>query len=173
MDEVAVLELLKSLRAHRHFADRPVSDGEIVRMLEVARWTGSARNRQPWRLVVVKTQEVRRTLSNLGRYAQHLALAPLGVAIATDDTLGGRDTAFDAGRVCQNLALAAHGLGLASCPVTLHPEDNADRAARLVGLERPWRIDHVLAVGQPADPPPGTPAIQQGRRTVDELAWEV
>lgn len=173
MDEESALGFLKSLRAHRHFAVDRVSDHDVGRMLEAARWTGSARNRQPWRLVIVRSDEVRRELSNLGLYAQHVALAPLAVAIATDDESGGRDTAFDAGRLCQNLALAAHGLGLASCPVTLHPEENTERAARLLRLGPPWRVEHVLVIGHPVDPPPGNSAVERGRRPMEEIAWEV
>jgi nitroreductase len=39
--------LLRSLRVVRRYADRPVPDDVLLSILEVARWTGSAKNTQP------------------------------------------------------------------------------------------------------------------------------
>ncbi|MCE2530836.1 MAG: nitroreductase family protein, partial [Acidimicrobiia bacterium] len=36
------------LRAIRNYADRPVEPEDLRRVLEAARWTGSAKNRQNW-----------------------------------------------------------------------------------------------------------------------------
>lgn len=55
----------------------------------------------------------------------------------------------------------------------LHPDENADRAARLLGLGWPWRVEHVLAVGYPLEPPRGDAAIGRGRLPMQELVWEV
>lgn len=173
MDSEPLLRLIMSLRVTRHFGAEPVSDHDLRRVLEVARWTGSARNRQPWRFVTVSEYALREKLSTLGAYARHLANAPLAVAIGTNDELGGRDTAFDAGRLCQNIALAAYAVGLASCPATLYPDEQARKAAQLVGLDPPWRVEHVLALGHPAVTPTGTSAIAQGRQPLAELSWEL
>ncbi|MEW2353028.1 nitroreductase family protein [Spirillospora sp. NPDC029432] len=66
MEEEPLRAPVSSLRATRWFDDRPVPAAEIVRMLEAARWTGSARNRQPWRFVVVQDRGPLRELSLLG-----------------------------------------------------------------------------------------------------------
>jgi nitroreductase len=137
--------------------------------LEVGRWTGSARNHQPWRFAVVRDSLVRERLSQLGQYAQHLTTAPVIIVVLADPTLGRSDVEFDVGRLCQNLVLAASAQGLGSCPVTLHPENNATTAARLVGLDSPWRAGHVVAVGHSAPRPRGRSAIATGRRPIDEL----
>lgn len=160
-----------SLRATRWFADTPVPRHEIVRVLEAARWTGSARNRQPWRFVVVRDPGLRSELSRLGAYAAHLAGAPVVVLLAVDHASGGEDAEFDAGRAAQNLMLAAHDLGLGSCPASFFPAANAERAGRLVGVEAPWKVRTGISLGHPAPArgPGGRSAIPPGRLPLDRL----
>jgi len=50
-------------------------------ILEVARWSGSASNRQPWEILVVRDEETLRALSEVRGYADHLAGAPLGIVL--------------------------------------------------------------------------------------------
>ncbi|MEU0479024.1 nitroreductase family protein [Streptosporangium sp. NPDC006013] len=157
------------LRATRWFADTPVPTGDIVRVLEAARWTGSARNRQPWRFVVVRDRGLQQRLSLLGGYAAHLAAAPVVVLLAVDHGTGGEDAEFDAGRAAQSLMLAAHDLGLGSCPASFFPAANAERAGRMVGVEAPWQVRTAISLGHPAPAPRGRSAIPSGRLPLDEL----
>lgn len=167
-----LLDWLRTPRATRWFTEEPVAERDIRSICEVARWTGSARNRQPWRLRVATEPDLRRRLSTLGDYALHLANAPAVLAIAVDPELGGRDTPFDEGRLCQSIVLAAHALGLGSCPVTLHPEQNVAAAGRLLGLTARWQVRHVVALGHPAPRPPGVSAIPTGRLAASALLGE-
>ncbi|PXY30336.1 hypothetical protein DI005_12095 [Prauserella sp. PE36] len=160
--------LITSLRATRFFLDHAVPPEDIEAIVDVARWTGSARNRQPWRFVAVNDRGVRAGLARLGQYAQVLAHAPTVLLLLSGPDRS-QDTEFDLGRVCQSLLLAAHARSLGSCPVSLYPEDNAYAAARLVGLCAPWRADHAIALGRPAPAPPGRSAIPTGRKPVREL----
>ncbi|MFB4315905.1 nitroreductase family protein [Actinomadura sp. 21ATH] len=169
MEEEPLRAPVSSLRATRWFDDRPVPAAEIVRVLEAARWTGSARNRQPWRFVVVQDRSLLRELSLLGGYAAHLAAAPVAVVLAVDHAAGGQDAEFDAGRVAQSLMLAAHGLGLGSCPASFFPAANAERAARLCGVRPPWKVRTAISLGYPAPAPRGRSAIPSGRLPLDGL----
>jgi len=107
-----LLRALASLCATRRFSSRPIDPADIDRIMEVARWTGSARNRQPWRLITLETSSELTALSRLGAYAQHVRDCPLAVLIAIDRESGGADAEFDAGRLVQNVMLAAHAPGL-------------------------------------------------------------
>ncbi|MGW4029426.1 nitroreductase family protein [Streptomyces sp. NPDC004838] len=168
-----LLAALSSLRATRWFTEAAVTDGELHAVLEAARWTGSARNRQPWRFVVVRDARVRRELSLLGSYAGHLALAPVVVALAVDEEGGGEDAQFDAGRVAQNLMLAAGAAGLGSCPASFFPRANADRAGALCRVAAPWRVRTAISLGHPAPAPSGTSAIPTGRIPLSRLVTEI
>ena len=65
--------VLRSLRSVRRFSSQPVPDTVVQDILEVARWTGSAKNTQPWELVVVSDRDLLTQLAALGHYAGHLA----------------------------------------------------------------------------------------------------
>ncbi len=164
------LDALAGLRATRWFTADPVADADVDRVLEVGRWTGSARNRQPWRVAVVRDAARRRELSRLGAFALHLEAAPVTLLLAIDLARGGADAEFDAGRLAQSLMLAADALGLGTCPVTFFPDDNVRRATEIAGLGPPWRVRTGIALGNPApDPPAGRRAIPSGRRPLGEL----
>ncbi|MFJ1455123.1 nitroreductase family protein [Nocardia sp. N2S4-5] len=162
----------RTLRSVRHFLPTAVPRSDVERIIDVARRTGSARNRQPWRFVAVTGPEVRRDLSRCGNFALHLADAPLVLVLLSHDN-GFADTEFDMGRVAQSICLAADDLGLGTCLTTFHPDDNVRRAARLVGAPPGWLARHAVATGYPAPAPNSAPtAIPRGRLPVaDLLTW--
>ena len=162
----------RSLRATRSFRPDPVPHAVLADLFESARWTGSARNRQPWRVIAFSDPRERKALSMLGRYSAHLAGAPLAVLLAIDHELGGADAEFDAGRFAQTLMLAAQAHGLGSCPVSFFPEENVSAATQRAGLRDPWRVRTAIAIGYPESAPstPGARSvIPTGRHSVDAI----
>lgn len=57
-----ILELARSRRTVRRFQGREVGLEDIVYVLEVARQAPSGANRQPWRFVVVRDQDIKRVV---------------------------------------------------------------------------------------------------------------
>ncbi|MHA6630241.1 nitroreductase family protein [Pseudonocardia sichuanensis] len=166
--ELATLRRLVAARAVRTFDDRPVPDETVRAIIDVARWTGSARNRQPWRFAVVTDPRTRSALARLGAYAEHLRGAPCVLALlAADD--GRRDTGFDVGRVAQSVVMAATAAGLGCCPATLYPDENVERAGRLLGAPAGWQVRWCFSLGYPGQAPRGRSAVPTGRRSVDDL----
>src|SRR5258708_24602860 len=76
-----IIVLLKRLRAIRQFRPAPVPQEVVDAVLEVARWSGSASNRQPWEFVLIRNRETLRALAALEGYAHHLAGAALGIVL--------------------------------------------------------------------------------------------
>lgn len=163
------LRLLIRRPAVRTLTAEDVPDDVLRAVVDDARWTGSARNGQPWRFVALRDAELRRALSRLGAYAAHLADAPV-VLVVLSPAEARWDSEFDVGRVVQSLTLAAAERGLGTCPVSLYPEDNALLAAELVGADAGWTARHALTLGHAAPPRfTGPSAIPRGRLAVDEL----
>ncbi|MFJ4651265.1 nitroreductase family protein [Nocardia sp. NPDC088792] len=162
-------EAIRGLRAVRRFLPDDIPGPVLERIVDAARWTGSARNRQPWRFVAVTNPQVRNALSGFGGYAVHLATAPLVLVLASRDN-GFSDTEFDMGRLTQSVCLIAAAHGLGSCPTTLHPAANVARAAELLRLDAGWLPRHAIALGYPDPAAAHSPtAIPQGRRPIVEL----
>ncbi|MBL6808875.1 MAG: nitroreductase family protein, partial [Pseudomonadales bacterium] len=62
------MELYEAFRgtfAARHFTDEPVSDAQIYRLLDAARFAPSGGNRQGWRVVIVREAATRAALEPL------------------------------------------------------------------------------------------------------------
>ncbi|MGI5130519.1 nitroreductase family protein [Pseudonocardia sp. CA-107938] len=162
------LDALVAARSVRTFADRPVDRATVEQLVEVARRTGSARNRQPWRFVAVDDVATLRLLAGCGAYAGHLAGAPCAIVLLSADD-GRRDTEFDLGRVAQSLTLAATAAGLGSCLATFYPEPQIARAAAALAVGPGWVPRHALSLGHPAPRPAGRSAVPGGRLPVPEL----
>src|SRR5690348_14439959 len=103
---------IASRRETRAFRPEPVPDAVVNRILDAGRISGSSRNSQPWRFVVVRTRELLDRLARTLYAPGNLAAAPLFVAVL----LNGERFAFDGGRAAQNMMLAAWNDGLGSCP---------------------------------------------------------
>src|SRR5260370_35792538 len=72
-----LIALLKSLRAVRQFRPDPLPQEVVDAVLVVAHWSGSASNRQPWELVVIRNRETPRALASIGRFEANLVGVPL------------------------------------------------------------------------------------------------
>jgi nitroreductase len=158
---------IASRRDRRDYVGRPVAEETVQTILDAGRLSGSAKNRQPWRFVVVS--ERRAALAELVYAPDNVAAAGLVVAIVVPD--GPRPT-FDAGRVTQNMLLAAWNEGVVSCPNGLR---DADAAHTLLELAEAERIAIVLSYGYPKRPADVSArdatawSEQADRRPLDEL----
>ena len=136
---------IASKRDERRYAERPIPDDVVLRILDAGRLAGSAVNRQPWTFRVVQTRERVEALAETVYAAQNVLTAGLVVAITTP---GGRST-LDVGRCAQNMMLAAWNEGIVSCPNGM---PDAERAADALGLAGDERPALVLSFGYLATP---------------------
>lgn len=160
-----VLNFLRSLRVVRNFTSQPVSDEDVTAMLEVARWTGSSKNRQSWGFLVIRERSQLDALAECGSFTGPIRNAPLVIApIGLPDAYE-----WDMGRVSHNLMLAAKALGLGSCPVTLHRNEEAKK---VLGIPEDHGCRVVVAIGHPdmtAERAAREVNPLSGRRGMDEL----
>ncbi len=148
------------LRAIRNYADQQISDEDLERILQAARWTGSSKNRQSWSWVVIQDPEQRRQLAEAGDFTDPVRNAPTVIALIQEPD----GYEMDTGRLAQNIMLAADAVGVASCPITLHREDVA---AKVLGLPVGSRCRYAVALGYPGKA--AGPAKMGGRKPLVEL----
>jgi len=135
-------------RQCRHFTDEPVDEADLRALTEVARWTGSSRNSQPWLFLVTRDVDLIRALGELGHpqtRALHLASAAIAIVMPQDETRTAT-YAYDEGRVAERILVAAGmlGLGAGICWVR---SDVRQRAAELLALPADRFVRTVMAVG--------------------------
>lgn len=148
------------LRAIRNYADRQLSDEDLHRILEAARWTGSSKNRQSWSWIVIQTPEQRKRLAEAGDFTDPVRNAPTVIALVQEE----EGYEMDTGRLAQNIMLAADAIGVASCPITLHRDD---QAAEVLGLPAGSRCRYAVTLGYRGQE--AGPAKMGGRRPLEAL----
>jgi nitroreductase len=115
MGTAEIIEFLRTLRSVRRFTDQPVPQPVLDDLLNVARWSGSAKNRQPWNFIVIRDRATLQRLSELEGYVRHLAGAALAIVLVMDgDPDVVEQETFDEGILSQRLQLAAMANGLGS-----------------------------------------------------------
>ena len=112
---------IASKRDERRYADRPVADDDVLRILDAGRLSGSSQNKQLWNFVVVSDTAA---LADAVWAPENVQTAGLVVAIVGDAGM------FDVGRCAQNMMLAAWDRGVVSCPNGIK---DAGRAAEIAG----------------------------------------
>ncbi len=161
--------VIASRREVRAYADRPVPDATARRILDAGRLAGSAKNRQPWRFLLVESDAARDRLARAVYEPDNVRGASLVVAVAAR-------SGFDTGRCAQNMMLAAWNEGVGSCPNGLREPAEGRRALGLGGEDE---IAIVLTFGYPAraaDPLRRTPeewSARANRRPLDDLVERV
>ena len=102
---------MRQVRQARLYGPDPVPEGVVNQLLEIARWTGSSRNTQPWHFIVVTDKEQLRQISQLRTAINWVADAPLAIAIVLDGE-NEMSESYDEGRVTERLLIGARILGL-------------------------------------------------------------
>jgi nitroreductase len=64
-----ILDVITSRRSIRRYKPDPIPDEMIDKILEAARWAPTGENHQPWRLIVVRDQKMKKRISQLARIA--------------------------------------------------------------------------------------------------------
>jgi nitroreductase len=77
------MDLLHALRTNaavREFADEPVTDEVLTKLLDTARFAPSGGNRQPWRVAVIRDAALRRSLADLCSpvWSEYVAIGSTG-----------------------------------------------------------------------------------------------
>jgi nitroreductase len=161
-----------SKRDWRSYADRPLPDDVVERILDAGRLTGSATNRQPWTFVVVTDAARKEQLSLTVYAAGNVQGAAVAIAIATE----GGGSPLDVGRAMQNMMLVAWNEGVVSCPNGM-PDPAA--AAQVLGLEGDLQPVNILTFGYPRrELEPESRSAEEwsadaNRKPVDELVRRV
>lgn len=134
---VDVYLAVASKRDQRDYADTPIPEDLVRRILDAGRLSGSSRNSQRWEFVVVETAQ--QQLADTVWEPRNVLGAKLVVAIC------GEPQDRDVGRCAQNMMLCAWGEGVTSCPNGIR---DPEAAARICGAE----VKLVLTFGYPARP---------------------
>jgi nitroreductase len=163
------VEEVRKVRQARLFDATPVPEDVLEQILEVARWTGSARNTQPWHFVVVSDKETLGKLSQLRAPINWVAGAPLAIAIVLDGP-DSTTVAYDEGRVSERMFVAVRLLGLGGGTAWFGDESQQATAKEILGIPAEKVARSLVVLGYPTTTKDHRPnANTGGRKPLSEI----
>jgi len=161
-----VSEAIRLKRAVREFSPQPISNENVVHILNAGRRAQSAKNQQQWEFIAIREKAVLSSLAKCATNAPHLARAALGIAILTPDPAQRWSILFDAGQAAAYMQLAAWEKGIGSCLATIYePEE----ARETLGFPSDMHIRVAISLGYPKDPSVlKTPPRSGGRKPMEQ-----
>ena len=145
------IDILLTRRSVRRYADTPIPQEKIDKILEAGRQSPSAVNRQPWHFILITDQSIKDKLGN-GLFNRHIRKAPLTIigTYTTDDPVTKRWGHTDTIIALQTMAIAAHLQNIATCWTGDYNEDNLRRT---LNIPETTHIAALITFGNPQKPP--------------------
>ncbi len=165
------IALLQGLRAVRQFRPQPIPQQVIADILTVARWSGSAKNTQPWEFLLVRDRETLKALAALDGFVKHLADAQLVVVLVMAGENEESET-YDEGRLSERIGLAAWAHGVGSSIGWFAPNARTT-AKQLLGIPDDRLVRTAISLGYPDEAAQrARPKPAQARKPLGELVHE-
>ena len=162
---MTVSDLIRTQRATRQFSQQPVSEEDVLTILNAGRRAQSSKNTQPWYFIVIRDRETLQRLAECGKFASHLPGAAFAIALVTANA-----DRFDLGQAAAYLQLAAWDLGIGSCIVAMH---EAEKARAVLNIPADLYFNLIIDFGYPAPQENPQPLRKGGRKPLDEVVrWE-
>ena len=139
--------VVSRVRQTRDFRPDPVPEDVLLDILDVARWTGSVSNRQPWTFIVVTDPDTRRQMAEAATNTPHIGIAP-AVIVAAMEPRGVETDNFDEGRLAERIMIAAAAHGVAS-GIGRAQGDAKAAIGRLLGVPDEMVVRTMVSVGYP------------------------
>lgn len=158
-------------RSIREYLDQPVEDAKIQQMLESARWAPSGNNTQPWKFIVVKSDDVREKLAQVSHQQKWMMSAPVFIACVADPQQRSADqnnlaidensshhelkqVIRDTAIATEHLVLEAENQGLGTCWVAWFMQEEI---RPILKIPNDKYVVAIITVGYPAHTPAPTP----------------
>jgi nitroreductase len=147
-----ILRPLRRTRQFREFEPTPLDRATIDALLDVARWTGSGSNSQPWRFLVLTDRSTLDRVRDAGLpQTRGLTTAPAAIAIAVPSDPGSAiSNAYDEGRAAERLLVGATMLGLGA-GISWIRSDVRPAIAEVLGIPDAWIVRTIVQLGHPTE----------------------
>jgi nitroreductase len=138
-------------RQIREFTPEPLTDDELDALADVARWTGSSTNSQPWRFLLIRDPATLQAIAEAGvPQTRALRTATAALAIVLPDRGHALGDAYDDGRVAERVLVAAGMLDIGA-GITWIRDEVRGAVAQALGLPPGRHVRTIVALGRPTD----------------------
>ncbi len=144
------LRPLRRTRQYREFEGEPLEQELLDALVDVARWTGSSRNTQPWRFIVITDPATLRAIHTAGlpqTRGLETAVAAIAIVLPADPDRAVHD-AYDDGRVAERLLVAASILDIGA-GISWIRSDARPAVGELLHLPADRMVRTIVQLGHP------------------------
>lgn len=161
-----VQEAIQTRRSIRSYDSREVEEDTLLKILESARLSPSAGNRQERRFIIIKDANTRKLLSEAANNQGFVKEAPVVIAacsVEKEYTMKCGQLAYpiDTAIAVDHMTLQAVEEGLGTCWIGAFDEE---KVRELLNIPRDVRVVALLSLGYPSAIPRPT-----SRKTIDEI----
>jgi len=154
-------EVIRTRRSIRSYKPDPVPDDVLTRILEAARIAPSGSNRQPWKFIVVRDEELKRRLAIACHNQMFIAEAPVVIVACgynihwnRGEYMGDLSMLVDVSIAFTHLILAARAEGLGTCWIGSFSNEEVKR---ILGIPKDVNVVAITPLGYPRDEDFGEP----------------
>jgi nitroreductase len=150
--QMDVLEEIQNRRTATAFLDKTIPKETLERVLEAGRLAPSAKNRQPWRFIVIKKQDLKEKVMESAYGQENVGQASVVVALCTTNIdykmpNGQLAHPIDLSFACSFMMLQAEHEGLGTNVVTTFDEE---QIKTFLSVPHSMRIVMLLLIGYSA-----------------------
>ena len=163
-----VLEAIAARRSIRKYKPTPIPEDKLNTILKAARLAPSFENYQPWKFIIVRSEEKKRQVVQACSNSKFLLEAPIAiVACAFPDEafglMGGYMNSFsvDVAVALDHLTLAAVNEGLGTCWIGVFKEEKIQKA---LSIPDDVRVVAITPLGFPDEDPESS-----GRKPLEKI----
>jgi nitroreductase len=163
MDVFDAISQRSSVRAYKA---TDVEEHKLKKILEAARLSPSASNRQEWKFIVVKNKETKKKLAKAAFGQSFIGEAPVVIVACGTEAkaimaCGQPAYTVDVSIACAFMILQAYELGLGTCWIGAFKEDETKK---ILNIPEHVRVVAVIPLGYPNQPP-----SQKFRNSLDQI----
>lgn len=152
---MALLPEIESWQSIKKFTDEKVDEEALNRVLEAGRKAPSAKNRQPWRFIVIDEEATRKRIEAAAFGQEHVGQAPVIIAMCTTNVdyrmpNGQFSYPIDLTMAVAFMMMQASAEKLGSCVITTYDEQEVKD---ILTVPYSMRVVMLLLVGKPAEKP--------------------
>ena len=163
MDVFTAISQRSSVRTYKA---TDVEEDKLKKILEAARLSPSASNRQEWKFIIVRSKETKKKLAKAAFGQSFIGEAPVVIVACGAETkaimaCGQPAYTVDVSIACAFMILQAYELGLGTCWIGAFEEGDVKK---ILNIPKEIRVVAMTPLGYPNEPP-----SQKFRKSLNEI----
>lgn len=149
---MSVMDAIKGRKSIRKYADKPIENEKLIKVLEAGRLAPSARNEQNWKFVVVRDNSLRHNLVDACMGQKFVEEAPVTLVICTNNernmSCNQPARTIDCSIALSFMMLQASELGLSTCWLGSFSND---KVKEVLNIPKEYNVVAVTPLGYAAE----------------------